>query len=147
MPDANAMLVLRTFTNIFSQDMGAELMMISISDIIPLILELKDNANKNICIASSSVLLNYAVVLYKNRRQELKERCLTSASLISQNQKDPEANFRLLVCIGTLIQNDSNATEFTKASELSVFVNKCLTVSDPSKLHECAKFVADILKL
>lgn len=141
------MLAIRTLCNSFLQSPGETVLVANREMIMTSLLECKSSTNKNVHIAVSSLLLNYAVALYKNRDVEAKAQCLSIVGEFCQNISDNEAKFRLLVCIGTLLQNDMNCIKLAEDMGFAVFINKCLVIADPSKVHECAKFVGDLMKI
>lgn len=146
--DANKMLVLRALCNSFSQSAGETLLLANRERVMVAVAECcRGSHNKTVEVAASSLLLNYSVGFYKNRDDAAKTQCLSVTAALSEGFTNPEAIFRLLVCLGTLLQNDMNCIELAKSLDLSVFINKSLTMSEPSKVCECAKFVGDILKI
>lgn len=77
--------------------------------------ELKSGSNKNIHIALATLTLNYSVCFHKDHNIEGKAQCLSVISTILEVVQDLEATFRLLVALGTLISDDSNAIQLAKS--------------------------------
>lgn len=145
-PTPNQMLVWRTVCNAFKQKDGEVLLLAHRDAVLTSLVQCKDNANKNIQIAASSVLLNYAVVLHTNNDVEARAQCLAVATEIASIQTDPEANFRLLVCFGTLLWEDLNSKELAKSLGVVDFVKRTKSVKDPHKVGQCAGFLGNVLK-
>lgn len=93
----------------------------------------------------SSVLLNYAVVYFKSADVEAKAQCVSAAAEVTEWQADPEANFRLLICIGTLLVDDPNTTELAKCTKLTQFVERCKACRDVGKVADCARLVGELM--
>ena len=144
-PAPNQMLVLRALCNCCVQTSGQSLLLSQRDNIITAIVGLKATDNKHIHIAISTLLLNLAVAYQTVPDNEAKAQCLSAVVAVSESQGDLEANFRLLVCLGTLLHKDQNAVELAKSLDIHHFVNKCRAVTELSKVAECARHVAALL--
>ena len=144
-PPSNQMLTLRTLCNAFKHSFGEALLRNSRDQIITALLSCSHSNNKNVHIAISSVLLNYAVVYFKSADVEAKAQCLSAAAEVTEWQADPEANFRLLICIGTLLVDDPNTTELAKCTKLTQFVERCKACRDVGKVADCARLVGELI--
>ena len=144
-PAANQMLVLRTLCNAFQHGIGEDLLRDSHDQIISALVNCCHSSNKNVHVAISSVLLNYSVVYYKNADVEAKAQCLSAAAEITEWQTDAEANFRLLVCVGTLLVDDQNCVELAKSTKLVQFVERCKACRDVKKVADCATLVGELM--
>lgn len=142
---ANQMLALRTLCNCFVHPVGQKLMMSQGDSIISQAIELKLSSNKNIHIALATLVLNYAVCLYKIDNIEGKAQCLSVISAVMEVVQDLEAVFRLLVALGTLISGDSNAVQLAKSLGVDSQIKKYSSVSEPAKVNECCRFVLNLL--
>ncbi|XP_038048576.1 phospholipase A-2-activating protein-like [Patiria miniata] len=142
---ASRMLAMRTLSNAFSQPHGAELLAANRDTVITSALQCQGVANKNLHVAMTTVLLNFAVVLQSGSDIEARSHCLSAASTILDNESDPEALFRLLVAIGTLMSVDDNALAIGKSLDILPVVRKHCAVKEPAKVGECAQKVAALL--
>ena len=101
--------------------------------------------HKNLHIAIATLLLNYAVELHSGDDVEAKSQCLSVVAMMLTNEPDPEACFRLLVAMGTLMSGDDNSVAIAKSLDVSPFVLKLVPTKEPAKVGECAKLVAKLL--
>lgn len=108
-------------------------------------IETKSGNNKNIHIALATLTLNYAVCLHKINNVEGKAQCLSVISTVMEVVQDLEAIFRLLVALGTLISDDTNAVQLAKSLGVDSQVKKYASVSEPAKVKECCRFVLSLL--
>ncbi|XP_042643543.1 phospholipase A-2-activating protein isoform X1 [Tyto alba] len=143
--EANQLLALRTLCNCFVSQAGQKLMMEQRDEIMTQTIEMKFGSNKNIHIALATLMLNYAVCLHKVNNIEGKAQCLSIISAIIEVVKDLEAIFRLLVALGTLISDDTNAVQLAKSLGVDSQIKKYASVSEPAKVKECCRFVLNLL--
>ncbi|KAM8983269.1 phospholipase A-2-activating protein isoform 2-T2 [Ara ararauna] len=141
---ANQLLALRALCNCFVSQAGQKLMMEHRGEIMTQAIETK-SGNKNIHIALATLTLNYAVCLHKDNNIEGKAQCLSVISTVLEVVQDLEAVFRLLVALGTLISDDTNAVQLAKALGVDSQVKKYASVSEPAKVKECCRFVLNLL--
>ena len=145
-PAANQMLALRSLANIFSFAPGEALMKTVKGDVLSAITQAGSGPfNKHIQIAVSTVLLNYGVAYLQSSDIETKSHILSECGVVSSQLNDPEAHFRLLIAIGTLLDQDANLIEIAKSMEMSIYVTRCRAIFDPKKVSECAEVLARIL--
>ncbi|XP_074850154.1 phospholipase A-2-activating protein isoform X2 [Carettochelys insculpta] len=142
---ANQLLALRTLCNCFVSQAGQRLMMSQRDTIMSHAIELRFGSSKNIHIALATLTLNYAVWLRKVNNIEAKAQCLSVISTVMEVVQDLEAIFRLLVALGTLISDDTNAVQLAKSLGVDSQIKKYASVSEPAKVSECCKFVLDLL--
>ncbi|XP_074923567.1 LOW QUALITY PROTEIN: phospholipase A-2-activating protein [Chelonoidis abingdonii] len=142
---ANQLLALRTLCNCFVSQTGQRLMMSQRDTIMSHAIELKLGGNKNIHIALATLTLNYAVWLHKVNNIEGKAQCLSVISTVIEVVQDLEAIFRLLVALGTLISDDTNAVQLAKSLGVDSQIKKYASVSEPAKVSECCRFVLNLL--
>lgn len=142
---ANQMLALRTLCNSFVHPVGQNLMMSQRDLIMSQAIELKLSSSKNIHIALATLALNYAVCLHKINNIEGKAQCLSVISSAIEVVQDFEAIFRLLVALGTLISDDSNAVQLAKSLGVDSQIKKYSSVSEPAKINECCRLVLNLL--
>lgn len=142
---ANQLLALRALCNCFVSHAGQKLMMEQRDEIMTQAIEMKSGNNKNIHIALATLTLNYAVYLHKVNNVEGKAQCLSVISTIMEVVQDLEAIFRLLVALGTLISDDTNAVQLAKSLGVDSQIRKYASVSEPAKVKECCRFVLNLL--
>ncbi|XP_032069601.1 phospholipase A-2-activating protein isoform X2 [Thamnophis elegans] len=142
---ANQMLALRILCNCFIHPVGQKLMMAQGDSIMSQAIELKLSSNKNIHIALATLALNYAICLHKSNNIEGKAQCLSVISTVIEVVQDLEAVFRLLVALGTLISDDSNAVQLAKSLGVDSQIKKYSSVSEPAKVNECCRFVLNLM--
>ncbi len=143
-PPANVMLVLRTLVNSFLHGPGRAVLLAHRDYVVAAVAACK-TGNKNIHIAMSSVLLNYAVAFNQAFDVEGKSQCLSAIAEVMDAVVDSEANFRLLVCVGTLITNDDNSIAIASSLGMSPGIGKLRAVTDPGKVGDCARYVFNIM--
>ncbi|KAM6033853.1 phospholipase A-2-activating protein isoform 4-T4 [Chlamydotis macqueenii] len=141
---ANQLLALRVLCNCFVSQAGQKLMMEQRDEIMTQAIETK-LGNKNIHIALATLMLNYAVCLHKVNNIEGKAQCLSVITTVMEVVQDLEAIFRLLVALGTLISDDTNAVQLAKSLGIDSQIKKYASVSEPAKVKECCKFVLNLL--
>ncbi len=144
-PGANTMLVLRILTNAFKSPKSRAVLLSHKDYIIAAMVSCKDGGNKNIHIALASVLLNYAVAFNQSFDVEGKSQCLSALAEVIDAVKDGEAQFRLLVCIGSLITDDENSIAIAHSLGLPSSVGPLRAVTEPGKVGDCARFVFNAL--
>uniref|UniRef100_A0A5F9CLQ3 Phospholipase A-2-activating protein n=1 Tax=Oryctolagus cuniculus TaxID=9986 RepID=A0A5F9CLQ3_RABIT len=142
---ANQLLALRTFCNCFAGQAGQKLMMTQRESLMSRAVELKSGSNKNIHIALATLTLNYSVCFHKDHNIEGKAQCLSVISTILEVVQDLEATFRLLVALGTLISDDSNAIQLAKSLGVDSQIKKYSSVSEPAKVSECCRLILNLL--
>ncbi|XP_035746683.1 phospholipase A-2-activating protein isoform X2 [Egretta garzetta] len=142
---ANQLLALRALCNCFVSQAGQKLMMEQRDEIMAQATEMKSSNNKNIHIALATLTLNYAACLHKVNNIEGKAQCLSVISTVMEVVQDLEAIFRLLVALGTLISDDTNAVQLAKSLGVDSQIKKYASVSEPAKVKECCRFVLNLL--
>ncbi|XP_041041784.1 phospholipase A-2-activating protein isoform X2 [Carcharodon carcharias] len=143
---ANQMLVLRTVCNCFSSpSYGSKLMMSLRDTVLSQAIEMRSTSNKNVHIALSTLILNYAVNLHAGNDIEGKANCLSIISAAIEAVQDYEAIFRLLVALGTIISNDPNALQLAQSLGVDSQIRKYSSVTDPAKVGDCCRLVLKVL--
>ncbi|KAI9894568.1 MAG: hypothetical protein M1814_001922 [Vezdaea aestivalis] len=106
----NAMLGLRTLTNLFESQAGRHLVVHQFQQIHDLVQPLAGpTPNRNLTIALTTVLINYSVLLTSADFKESSSSAdkaislLQTATTVLQHTKDSEASYRALVAVGTLL--------------------------------------------
>jgi phospholipase A-2-activating protein len=145
-PVPTQMLTLRILVNCFQHDTGRRLLLSQRDQLITQALDCRLTPNKNVQIALATLLLNYSVSLLDRVDEEGKSQCLLAVASVLENPMDPEAEFRLLVCLGTLISNDQETKVLAKSLDMQDLIIPMQTRLDPKKVSECAGFVINCLQ-
>ncbi|XP_033096894.1 phospholipase A-2-activating protein-like [Anneissia japonica] len=143
---ANKMLVFRTLCNAFQCNPGALLLRSNREDIISLLVDSKNISNKNLQIALSTVLLNYAVQQHDMQNGEAKLQLLSAVAAVLEVEQDEEATFRLLVTLGTLLHNDKDSIFLAKSLDIIPTISQLQNKTLLPKLAECAEDVVHLLQ-
>ncbi|XP_071952361.1 phospholipase A-2-activating protein-like [Antedon mediterranea] len=143
---ANKMLVFRTLCNAFQCDTGSNLLKNSREEITTLLMDCKSIKNKNLQIALSSVLLNYAVQQHSEQNAEAKFELLSAVETVLEVEQEDEANFRLVVALGTLTHNDHDSKSLAKSLEIAQTINRLQSKTSVQKLIDSAKGLLQILQ-
>ncbi|XP_008944359.1 PREDICTED: phospholipase A-2-activating protein, partial [Merops nubicus] len=142
---ANQLLALRALCNCFVCQAGQKLVMEHRDEILTRAVEMRSGGSRNRHIALASLMLNYAVCLRKANNTEGKSQCLSGISTVMKDVKDLEAIFRLLVAIGTLLSDDTDAVQLAKSLGVESQIKQYASVSEPAHVKECCKFVLGLL--
>lgn len=146
-PVPTQLLALRILANCFKQASGQRLLLAERETVITEALNCRLTPNKNVQVALATLLLNYSVCLQDMVDEEAGySQCLLAVASVMENPLDPEAEFRLLVCLGTLICNDKSTRELAKSLELQNLIIPMQTRVEPKKVSECAGFVINRLQ-
>jgi len=95
-------------------------------------------------IALSSYLLNLTIGYRHSSDTAGKERCLLVAADLTQLLGDIEAQFRLLVAIGTAVSDDRQLIVLARSLELANFFTSCQLLG-VDKVQLCAKQLLTLL--
>ncbi|XP_076377843.1 phospholipase A2 activator protein [Megalopta genalis] len=150
---SNQMLTFRLLANMFTHDKGEKLCLDSKDEILELLSGLKSLGNKNNQVAVSTYILNLTVALNKYNDVFGKAQCLNAMFNILSRLKEPEAVFRTLVGLGTLLctaSDSSDRDDLIKAvrqSEVTLNILKTMSETDVStdKLANCSKQIIDLI--
>ena len=145
-PAPTQIMAMRTFCNMFKQTAGEKVLIDNRDRVITPSLNCRLTPNKNVQIALATLLLNYSVYLLDKLDEEAKSQCLLAVASVLENPQDAEAQFRLLVCLGTLMINDAGVTGLAQSLELENLVLPLQTMTEPQKVADCAKLVLQLLK-
>ncbi|RUS88855.1 hypothetical protein EGW08_003400, partial [Elysia chlorotica] len=146
-PPASRMLVMRTFTNLFRHEHGVKLMLANIDTILQTAIACRDLNTKNGQVATATLLLNFCVRLAPVDDLEAKAKCLQAAGeLLSGAGKgvDPEASYRLLIGVGSLVHGDDGSKALAHSIDLPGAIAACQS-SESGKLAECARILSQTL--
>lgn len=146
-PVPTQLLSLRVLANCFKHPSGQRLLLSGRENVITEALNCRLTPNKNVQVALATLLLNYSVCLGGVVDEEAGySQCLLAVASVMENPLDPEAEFRLLVCLGTLISNDKSTRELAKSLEIENLVIPMQSRVEPQKVSECAGFVINRLQ-
>lgn len=125
------MLIFRTFTNLFSNNLGEKNMVQNCKSILAKALICLPLAKKNTQVALVNVILNYCIYTYRNNDQDLSKYLYECYQDMVDIQLDSDGAKRLILGLGTLFctnadlvldvqtSPDNNAKRFFTALEKS----------------------------
>ena len=125
----------------FAQPLGCKLVLSNRDMVVEKAMNLKSNKNKNVQIALSTVLLNISIGLFGSLNLEGKSQCLSALAMMLEAGLDPEAGFRTLVAIGTLIHKDETVLNLATSLDVPMYLRSFLMIQEPKKLSECANLL------
>ncbi len=132
--------------------LGLAFLLLRRDSLITRLVALLPTENKNVQIALTTVMLNVAVASCEGAVSEEKEeaqvQCVTSlAMLLFEALTDPEARYRALVAMGTLLASGVE-DNMKLANELGVKASVELwrkEATDSKKIRDCGAFVIRML--
>uniref|UniRef100_UPI00358E7B68 phospholipase A-2-activating protein isoform X2 n=1 Tax=Myxine glutinosa TaxID=7769 RepID=UPI00358E7B68 len=144
---ANQMLCLRTLCNAFSQTAGRELLMSRRDDVMKMTQKLIGSQNKNLQVALATVILNFSVAASTKLDADFFAQLLSAISMALECRPSPEAVFRVLVAMGTLVSGHGGVTTLTLAQSLGLRaqIEAIETAGHPPKLQQCRRDLLRIL--
>ena len=77
---------------------------------------------------------------------EARAQCVAMAIQQLDQEREPEAQFRLLVCLGTLLAGDENSQAIANSLDAGAMVKGLAGVQDPAKIGDCAKLLVGFLQ-
>ena len=104
----------------------------------------KSSRNKNVQIAVTTLLLNFSIGLFGSLNLEGKSQCLSAAATMLETGLDPEASFRSLVAMGTLIHKDESLLNLAISLNVPSMVGSLVNAQDVKKLSECASLLSQL---
>ena len=101
------------------------------------------NDNKNIQIAVSTLVLNYSIASTNFIVDvELQKQCTTLSSLLIVSLTDPEAKYRTLIALGTLLEASSSNVAEAKSLDMKECIKSAMMlVEQGHKIHNVAKLI------
>ncbi|EGI63204.1 PREDICTED: phospholipase A-2-activating protein [Acromyrmex echinatior] len=153
---SNQMLTFRLIANMFQHEKGEKLCLDHKDEILTSLLDLQSLGNKNNQVAISTYILNLIVALNKYNDAPGRTRALNVLFTILPRLNEPEAMFRALVGLGTLLAatpDPSNRNELISAvrqSETALNVLRTLSESTTdlnmsNKVVNCSKQIIDLI--
>ena len=99
--------------------------------------------NKNCQIAVSTLVLNYAIACTNiSVDKDLQKQCTTLTSLLIVGLTDPEAKYRTLIALGTLLEASSSNAAEAKSMEMKESVQSAMMIVEQGhKIHKVAKLI------
>lgn len=137
----NQYLSLRCLSNLFKHTSGQEFIKAYDQAILAKVNNCLQSGNKNVQVALATLYMNFSVFLGKRPNEEIglaTDLALNSIQML-QHQFDPEAQFRALVTLGTLVENDKHMIDLIRSEELFKFLQKLSGSTDTDKLSKCAR--------
>uniref|UniRef100_A0A8C4QF90 Phospholipase A2-activating protein n=1 Tax=Eptatretus burgeri TaxID=7764 RepID=A0A8C4QF90_EPTBU len=144
---ANQMLCLRTLCNAFSQTAGWELLMSHRDDVMKMTLKLIGSENKNLQVALATLILNFSVAASTKLDADFFAQLLSAVSTALECRLSPEAVFRVLVAMGTLVSGHGGVTALSLAQSLGLRaqIEAIEAAGHPPKLQQCKRDLLRIL--
>ncbi|XP_058792749.1 phospholipase A-2-activating protein isoform X2 [Phymastichus coffea] len=112
----NQMLTFRILANMFCHETGERLALRCKDDVLNAILAFSSPGNKNLQVAVSTYVLNLAVALNKTSDSATARRLFDATSHLLGTFDQPEAIFRLLVGLGTLLTAYRELVKYAQTS-------------------------------
>lgn len=141
------MLALRTLVNLFSIEECRKKLLQLRDSVITRVSAMFPTDNKNVQIAMATLMLNYCVALSGAAEpSEGQAQCLTSLGLLfldSDAITDPEAKYRTLVALGTLLSGkhaEQNA-RIAHDMDVAIKVQHWKQLEDTDKIQRCAQLI------
>ena len=141
---ANQILSLKVVCNMFAQPIGCKLVMDNRDRIIEKAMTCKSSRNKNVQVAMTTLFLNFSIGLFGSLNLEGKSQCLSAAATMLETGLDPEASFRCLVAMGTLIHKDESLLNLAISLNVPAMVGSLINAQDVKKLSECASLLSQL---
>lgn len=153
---SNQMLTFRLLANMFHHEKGEKLCLDYRDEILKSLLDLQSLGNKNNQVAISTYILNLIVALSKHNDTPGRTRALNVLFTVLPRLNEPEAMFRALVGLGTLLAatsdpNDRNELiNAVRQSETALNILRTLSESTidrstSSKVVNCSKQIIDLI--
>ncbi|XP_012224540.1 phospholipase A-2-activating protein [Linepithema humile] len=153
---SNQMLTFRLIANMFQHEKGEKLGLDYRDEILKSLLDLQSLGNKNNQVAISTYMLNLIVALNKYDDTPGRTRALNTLFTVLPRLNEPEAIFRALVGLGTLLAatpDPSDRNELINAvreSETALNVLRTLSesttdLSMSNKVVNCSKQIIDLI--
>lgn len=135
------LMALRCLANLSMHQPGCNALMEVWDKVVAASVEIAPYQNKNVEIAASTVLLNYTVLLGVGDNFDRKCQVMSGAGTIAMTANEPEAQFRCLVALGTLLHHCSKCRSLASSLDLKPVVERLSKVTSPTKVGECASHV------
>jgi len=150
-PDACLMLALRCLCNIFRSDVGRTLLRERQDELLSTLSAVMPKENKNVQVAMATLMINLSVAAVEAADSPGGQQLLTAlCTLFLASTKDPEARFRVLVGMGTLLaaagqSGKSAASELGARASVELWRTDAATAQHPAKVADCASAILNYL--
>ena len=98
----------------------------------------------SIQVSCVSFLLDLSIGYGRSSSADGKRRCMEVAIGLAQLLTDPEAQFRLVVAMGTVVKSDHKLVASARSPLISAFLSAC-QASSVDKLKQCALQLGQLL--
>ncbi|CAG5103397.1 Similar to Plaa: Phospholipase A-2-activating protein (Rattus norvegicus) [Cotesia congregata] len=154
---ANQMLIFRLLANMFNHETGEKFGLQYAESVLDVLLKLPSAGSKHNQVAIATYMLNLTVALNKNSDDITSHtKILNLMTVLMDKLKDPEAIFRALVALGTLIAVVNNAdhkntlVQLLKQSDSTIALLKSSSISKSmldahGKVSKCSKQILDLI--
>ena len=144
-PTSNILLAFRICTNSFASVEGALVVYEHRKDILDVCGGLYEKQHKNLSIAVSSLMVNFAVYCVK-MNCDLDDRVLFSTFINAfvAIPMDDEALFRLLVAFGTILHGCDHAVKYCISLETNALVKNVHDRLEAGKAKDCAQQICNL---
>lgn len=140
----NQMLAMRSLANLFGSPQGCSIMNGLQETVLQHLSALFPVNHKNIEVAMATVLVNYAVA----SKTEATVSCVNLSVLFFDGLSDPEAKFRSLVALGTLLASGHPGyLEAARGLDAKEKLRTAKMIEDTSKVAQCAQSILDKFQL
>ncbi|KAL0277899.1 UNVERIFIED_CONTAM: hypothetical protein PYX00_005018 [Menopon gallinae] len=140
----NNMLALRVLSNMLASDAGQTLAEKNKIMLLNIIKNISEPYVKTVQVAMATLLLNVAVIIRRSETPEGRKEALAVTHQILPVLTDPEALFRALVALGTLLDNFLDSKSYTSVFRpiLAKYQNDS---SLGKKIQDCSQQILQIL--
>jgi len=156
-PENNVMLAVRTLANLFTSKEGKELADEEFERAMDAVAPHAASANKNLCIALTTLYINYAVSLTSGNAEAVSrdgkeapstvDRVITLLDALSRvlmSSTDPEALYRALVATGTVMSLGKDYVDVAKESmDVEVGIDRAEEIGGQDRIKEVVKEIKD----
>lgn len=146
-PLPTQLLAIRCLANMALHNPGKRALTTMLNFILPSLVSLAPYPNKNMEIAIATLLLNYATIFTGHKELENHCQLLSATETVVLNVSDPEAQFRILVAIGTLLTHSKDIKLIVHSLNIEPIIERLAQNTElPKKVTECARQILNLLK-
>jgi phospholipase A-2-activating protein len=156
-PENNVMLAVRTLANLFVSEEGKRLADEEFERAMDMVAPYASSANKNLCIALTTLYINYAVLLTSTSAQAAEtegneatstvDRVITLLDALCKvlmSSTDPEALYRALVAAGTVVSLGKDYADVVKETmDGDVAIERAEKVGAQERIKEVVKEIKE----
>ncbi|MCL4124818.1 UNVERIFIED_CONTAM: hypothetical protein GTU68_054159 [Idotea baltica] len=144
-PLPTQLLALRCLANMASHQPGREVLSSSRNSVVTTTVSLAPYANKNLEIAAATLILNYCTIFKSEKDIEDHCQLLSATATVGLTINDPEAQFRVLVAMGTLLSYGKEVKSLALSLDMKPIIENLAFLKGPQKVGDCAKHVLRLL--